>query len=194
MDTFVTYLSSRATFSPKEMQQILAASTLLRLHRKDLLLRQGEVCRGYAFVNKGCFRLYRIGGDGAEHILRFAIENWWMSDMESVDLRQPSKCTIEALEDSEVLFWTKEDMGALTQKIPALGVVCDQLKLRNQHVNEQRIFAALSYTAEEKYHEFITTYPDLFNRVPLHMVASYLGITRKTISRIRAKDAHPHRS
>jgi CRP-like cAMP-binding protein len=130
--------------------------------------------------------MYRAGADGALHILRFAIENWWICEMESVDLGQPSKNTIQALEASEILHWKKEDLDALCLQLPAFGALCHQLTTRNQHMNQQRIFANLSFTAEEKYQDFLTTYPEIFNRVPLHMIASYLGMTRKTISRIRA--------
>jgi len=185
MDVFTAYLKSKTPLLEKEIARIRSAATLLRIKRKEFLLKQGETCRGYAFVCKGCFRMYRPGVDGAQHILRFAIENWWICELESIDLGQPSKNAIQALEASEILFWEKDAFDALCHDLPAFGALCRQLTTRNQHVNLQRIFANLSFTAEEKYQDFLTTYPEIFNRVPLHMIASYLGMTRKTISRIR---------
>lgn len=186
MDVFTAYLESRSALSQGEIRQVRAAAARMRIKRKEFLLRQGEICRGYAFVLKGCFRVYRSGSDGAIHILRFAIENWWICEMESLDLLQPSKNNVEALEASEILFWKKQDFDTLCRQLPAFEAFCRQLSTRNQLANQQRIFASLSLTAEERYRDFLATYPEIFNRVPLHMIGSYLGITRKTISRIRA--------
>src|SRR5579871_214917 len=106
MDVFINYLKNNTSLREKEIGQIRLAATALPFHRKNTLLRAGEFCLGYAFITKGCFRIFRPTEDGKELTFRFGIENWWVSDMESIDLRQPSRNTIEALENSEVLFWT----------------------------------------------------------------------------------------
>jgi CRP-like cAMP-binding protein len=186
MDTFTAYMKSKTSLSDKAITQIRSVATPMRLKRKELYLRQGETCRGYAFVLKGCFRVYRPGKDGTLHILRFSIENWWLCEMESIELQEPAKHSIEALETSDILFWTKEDLNMLRSQLPAFDALFHQLKSRTIYANQQRIFAGLSFSAEEKYRDFLDSYPEIVNRVPLHMVASYLGITRKTISRIRA--------
>ena len=190
MDIFTDYLKSKSTLSAKEISRIRSAATPMHFRRRQQLLREGEFCRGYAFITKGCFRIFRTGEEGKEVILRFGIENWWLSDLESLDLRQPSKNTIEALETSDVLFWPTEVLDSLRQELPAFMTLLDKLKTRSFLTTQQRIIANLSLTAEQRYQDFLAAYPEVFNRVPLHMVAAYLGMTRKTISRIRAGYAH----
>ena len=186
MDTFSAYMKSKTPLTEREIAHIRSAATPMRIKRKELFLRQGEVCPGYAFVLDGCFRVYRPGSDGTEHIIRFSIENWWLCDMESIDLQQPAKNAIEALETSDILFWTTQDFHHLFSQLPAFEALIYQLRSRNHYFSQQRIFTALSYSPEEKYRDFLTSYPDIANRVPLHMIASYLGVTRKTITRVRA--------
>src|SRR5262249_32321489 len=131
MDAFTAYLKSKTSLSEKEIAQIRSAATPMRLKRKELFLRRGENCRGYAFVLKGCFRVYRPGSDGTLHIMRFSIENWWLCEMESIDLQEPAKTSIEALETSDILFWTKEDVNLLRSRLPAFEALFQQLKSRN---------------------------------------------------------------
>ena len=186
-DVFKKYLVDRASLSHKEIEVIKSASNKISLRRKQFLLQEGEVCRHYAFVMKGCLRLYRVRQDKTEHITRFAVANWWMSDTESIELQTPSKYYIEALESTDVLLWAKEDMERITEDIPKFKALRERLIARSHHTSLERIYTTISHSSEEKYEKFISTYPDIFNRVPLHMIASYLGLTRKTLSRIRAQ-------
>jgi CRP-like cAMP-binding protein len=122
--------------------------------------------------------------------MRFATENWWISDRESYTESTPSKSNIDALEDSEVLLWSKENFDNLIKTIPGLNSFFERLLAKSFNANQNRIYTHISQTAEEKYNDFIRKYPDLFARIPLHMIASYLGVTRETLSRIRIKYAH----
>lgn len=132
-----------------------------------------------AFVVSGALRLFRTDEDGAEHILRFATENWWMND------HLPAKGAIDALEDSQLLLWSKEDWEQLKSDIPTFDAVQSRLLSRNLEAHVNRLYAAISHSAEARYHEFMRALPDLYQRVPLHMIASYLGVSRETLSRIR---------
>jgi CRP-like cAMP-binding protein len=106
---------------------IEAVSVTKKLRKPQYLLQEGDVCRHNAFIAKGCLRSYRVGNDGTEHILRFAIENWWTSDRESFTTGLPSKNNIDALEDSDVVLWTKENFEILKEKIPRLRAFYENL-------------------------------------------------------------------
>lgn len=117
--------------------------------------------------------------------MRFGIESWWMTDQESYNNRTPSEYNIEALSKSTVILWTKEDWQYLLSAIPALKLFETGLQARAYEASQRRIYSLISGSAEEKYIEFQKTYPQIFNKVPLYMVASYLGMSRETLSRIR---------
>jgi CRP-like cAMP-binding protein len=189
-EAFRKYISDKANLTNKELDMIESLSVHKKLRKRQFLLQEGDVCRYMTFIARGCMRQYRIDTDGAEHITRFAIENWWMSDRESYTTGQPSKSYIDCLEDSDVIVWTKENYSELLRQIPEFHNFMEQLLNRSFIAKDNRIHAAISFTAEEKYHNFLKNFPDIFNRVPLHMIASYLGISRETLSRIRSQYAY----
>ena len=156
-----------------------------KIRKKQYLLQEGELSLHRCFVCKGCFRMFRVDDKGQEHIFQFAIENWWTGDRESLISGKGSKYNIEALEDSEILIITEEAMNELKEAVPAIKLMVQYISQNNVIATQNRIHAAISYSAEEKYLDFMKTYPDIFKRVPQQMIASYLGITRETLSRIR---------
>ncbi len=182
---FETYLTPHASLTLDELHYIRSLSIERKLRRKQFLLCEGEVCRYKAFVAKGLLRHYRVTEDGTENIIRFVAENEWTTEPESFMDKTPSKYNIEALEDTEVLLWTHENMHKLIAAIPQVKTVLDKLMLKSIGAIQNRLFMHLSYTAEEKYQDFISSFPNIFARVPLHMVASYLGVSSKTLTRIR---------
>jgi CRP-like cAMP-binding protein len=184
---FEEYLVSKATFTPAEIKRIQAVSTLKSLHKRQFLLQAGEVWAYNAFVISGCLRTYTIDAKGAEHILNFAVENWWTGDRQSLTSSQPSGYNIDAVEDSTVLLIKREDFDRLRREIPALNELVNSI-LHNSFMSSQnRIHASISYSAEEKYRDFLQKYPAFALRIPQHMVASYLGMTTETLSRVRRK-------
>jgi CRP-like cAMP-binding protein len=182
---FKTYIQEQAGLTDAEVELIYATALKRSLRRKEAILQQGDICRYKVFVVKGLLRIYRTKEDGSEYILQFSPENNWNVEPESYDKLTPSKYNIDALEPSEVLLWTKSNFVALQESIPQLKVFSQRIIADNIYLNRQRVFSTISSTAEEKYDEFIKNYPGVFARVPLHMVASYLGVTRETLSRIR---------
>lgn len=182
---FQKYISERVSLTDDEFKAIEAVSTLKKLRKKQYLLQEGDVWRFNAFITKGCVRTYRVDDEGGEHILQFSIENWWTGDRESLMSGKPSRCNIDALEDSELILIGKEDFEGLLKNIPAFQDMVTQILEKSFIASQNRIHAAISYTAEEKYMNFIKTYPDLSNRVPQSMIASFLGISPETLSRVR---------
>jgi CRP-like cAMP-binding protein len=190
-EVFERYLRGWVEISDEELQIIRAASTEKTLRKWQSLLHDGEVWKVNCFIATGCFRLYRFGKDGTDHTLRFGVENWWISDQESYNRGTPSQNNIEALAASTVIIWTKENWEELLSTIPALKLFYEKLLARSYETSQHRIYSLISGSAEEKYLEFQKTYPSVFNKVPLHMVASYLGISRETLSRIRKEFTKP---
>jgi CRP-like cAMP-binding protein len=160
-----------------------------KLRRKQYLLQGGDVGKYTAFVSKGLLRTYSIDDRGAEHILQFAMEGWWMADLYSFLTDEPSVFNMEALEDCELLLITRPSWDFLLTKIPAFERFFRILIQNNLIATQRRLIGTMSETAEEKYLKLIQTYPDCVQRVPQHMIASYLGITRETLSRIRSQIA-----
>lgn len=184
-DVLAQYLKTNALLTDDEIAQFRARSVTKNLRKRQYLLQEGDISHYNSFVAKGCMRLYHVGENGAEHILKFAIENWWIADYESYNSGTPSKNNVDALEDSALIQIRKSDFDELAKTIPNFGLFKARLDTRSFDANQQRILSNISDTAEKRYENFKNKYPDIFNRVPLHMIASYLGLTRETLSRIR---------
>ena len=185
-EAFEKYLKEKAGLDAEELNAVRAVSIERKIRKRQYLLQAGNICHYNCFVVKGCLRMYSVGEDGVEHILRFAVENWWISDRESYNDDSPSKYNIDALENCEVILIDKPDFLHLLTTIPKLKNFIDRLLARSYDAIQNRVMGAISYSTEEKYQNFITRFPDIFNRVPLHMIASYLGVSRETLSRVRS--------
>ena len=162
-----------------------------KLRKRQYLLQEGDVCRYQAFVEKGILRSYSTDEKGAEHILQFASEGWWIADLSSYLTGEPSRFHIEALEDAELLLLSRPHWEELMQKVPKLEHYFRILVQNHLVATQKRLMQSLSETAEEKYVQFTHTYPECLQRVPQHMIASYLGVTRETLSRLRKNMALP---
>ncbi|SHN10279.1 Crp/Fnr family transcriptional regulator [Chitinophaga sp. CF418] len=182
---FEAYMTSYGELTKDELKYMRSLATVKRIRRRQLLLKEGEVSRHKVFVVKGLLRTYRLKDDGSEYILRFTPENSWSVVHESYNNQIPSKYNIDALEDTDVIMWTREDFDQIMTAIPVIRAFSDRLKENNYDASQERIMMNISYTAEEKYENFITSFPEIFKRVPLHMVASYLGVSRETLTRVR---------
>lgn len=157
------------------------------LKKRDYLLRQGDICKTENFIIKGCFRVYSIDENGVEHIVMFGIESWWISDLYSFLTQAPADYFIEALEDSEILQITRENLDRLYEKVPKFERFF-RIILQNAFITQQnRIKQNLSSSAEERYLYFIERYPQMAQRVSQKQVAAYLGITPVFLSMLRRK-------
>ena len=160
-----------------------------KIKKRQYFLQEGDICKYQAFIEKGILRSYTVDEKGSEHILQFASEGWWMADLSSYLTNEPSFLNVDAIEESELLLITKSSWELTMQKIPSLEHYF-RIILQNHLVSTQkRLLQSLSETAEQKYLRFINTYPDCLSRVPQHMIASYLGIKRETLSRVRKQRA-----
>lgn len=159
------------------------------IRKKQYLLQEGEVCKYFAFILKGAMRQYYLDEKGVEHVVHLSIENWWAGDRESYVMLTPSKYYIDAWEESEVLLITYENKLKLCRQFPAFNEFLLKLDERNNISSQKRITSMISMTAEQRYKCFLESYPYFTERFPNHIIASFIGITKDTLSRIRKKSA-----
>jgi CRP-like cAMP-binding protein len=191
-EVFQRYLNSKIQLTEAEAASIRDCAIVKKIRKRQYLLQEGDVWKYDAFVTSGCVRTFSVDENGNDHIMGFAIENWWTGDRESLLSGQPSRFNIDAVEDSELVLFTHANFEKLCSEIPALNNMVNQILQRSFVASQNRIQAALSYTAEQKYLNFVEKYSDFATRIPQHMIASYLGITPETLSRIRKQASRKH--
>lgn len=178
-------IRAKVTLTSEEKETIKHYFIPKKLRKRQYLLNAGDVCQYMAFVEKGLLRLFSTDDKSHEHVIQFAMEGWWASDIASFLSGDDARYNIEALEDSELLLMTKATLEELMEKVPRMERYFRLLMQNNIVAYQRRVTSSQSDSAEEKYRKLIKAYPDIINRSPQHDVASYLGITPETLSRIR---------
>lgn len=172
--------------------EIFKSQPSISVARGTVLIRAGQKSSSAYYVEKGCLRSYLIDSRGKEHIYQFAPEDWIISDLEFFKNNGLATLTIEAIEDSEVRVINTDALYSISSMDTEV-VQTVLLKFQNRIYSLQnRVLQLLSFTAEERYQQFMKTYPDLYKRIPLKMIASYLGLTPESLSRVR-KEMHKSR-
>ena len=160
-----------------------------KLRKKQYLLQEGDVCKYIAFVEKGALRSYTVDDNGGEHIFQFALEGWVISDLYSFLTGEPATYNIEALEDSELMLISKTAQEELLTKLPKYETYTRILVTNAYIALQRRITSVISLSLEERYKNLTALYPDIIQRVPQHMIASFMGLTPETLSRVRSRMA-----
>ncbi len=171
----------------EEKYMILSIMHPKKIRKRQYLLQEGDVSKYSAFVLSGCLRCYFVDQNGFEHILQFAIEDWWITDMMSYASGKGSRLNIDALEDSEVLLLTREDQLALFERCPKFEKYFRIITENGMISNQQRLLDNLSLPAIERYKNFVQKYPLFMQRIPQTQIAAYLGITPEFLSKIRSQ-------
>lgn len=184
-DIFQKYMDSKIVLSQEQSDWIRSLSRVKKIRKYQYLLQEGDICRHHAFVTKGCLRSYSVDGDGMEHIVKFAVENWWVADRDSLMSGEPAKLNIDAVEDSEAVLLTRQHFDLICQQIPAFNNMVNDLLQSAYNALQNRVLAIVSLSASEKYEYFLQRYSDLALRIPQGMIASYLGMAPETLSRAR---------
>jgi CRP-like cAMP-binding protein len=186
-ESLIKYINSHLSTPLTDSQAELVRNSYVpkKIRKRQYLLREGQVCKYAAFIVKGAMRQYSVDDKGAEHIIRLCIENWWAIDRESFVMLTPSIYNIDAWEDTEVLLITRADSMSLLDHIPILTQWARKLDENHAFSAQRRLNASISLTAEKRYAELANYYPEFLQRFPQHIIASYLGITKETLSRIR---------
>ncbi|HXB09050.1 MAG TPA: Crp/Fnr family transcriptional regulator [Puia sp.] len=186
-DTLFQYIEARSGLRLTEEEQTMIEAKFhpKRLRRKQYFLQEGDVCKQIAFIVRGAARMYSIDEKGHEHIVRFGLETWWLGDHESFNLLTPSRFHIEMLEDTDLLVITTMHAHELRDQVKGFDLTIKSMDKQLAIAAQKRIHAAISMTAEERYEDLVNTYPQFLQRFPQNMVASYLGISPETLSRMR---------
>lgn len=171
----------------EEKYMILSIMHPKKIRKRQYLLQEGDNSKYSAFVLSGCLRCYFVDQNGFEHILQFAIEDWWITDMMSFASGKTSRLNIDALEDSEVLLLTREDQLALFERCPKFEKYFRTITENGMISNQQRLLDNLSLPATERYKNFVQKYPLFTQRIPQTQIAAYLGITPEFLSKIRSQ-------
>ena len=156
------------------------------LKKREFLLREGEVCKHFAFIVKGATRQYTVDAKGYTHILNLCIEDWWASDRESFNKSTPTIYNIDAWEKTDLLLLPKaNNYYDRVNAIPAFNEMRIRLDDNHYMASQKRLLSSMNQPAEDRYEELQRSYPEFLRRFPQHIIASYLGITKETLSRIR---------
>lgn len=179
------YLQEKAGVSEEELTRLAPHWIRKGVKKGEFLLREGEICEHTFFVEKGLLRFYSIDEQGKEHIVQFAPENWFLSDRSSVFFHAPSTYFIDAVEDSTVVFLNQNFLCEVSEKTGSFARYNEIILHRHILQLQNRVRLLIGASAEERYLDFIRLYPDLTLRVPQWMIASYLGVTPESLSRVR---------
>lgn len=180
-------VGKHVAINKKEAAYFTSLLTIRNIARHERILAEGKSCRHIFFVNKGAFRSFCTDTKGNEHIVMFAIDDWWITDMHGFALEKAALVSIEAIEDSQVLQLEKSDLEKLYLRVPAFERFF-RIMMQNAYVREQlRVTQSLTLDATARYHSFVARYPQFMRRIPLKMVASYLGVTPQFLSVARRR-------
>ncbi len=181
LDYFKRYIS----FSEEELNIFFKYLTAETYSKKEFLLNEGAICNSQFFIISGLIRVFKIDEKGNEKIIHFGIENWWVTNMESFILKEPSKVYIQALEDTTVLKINKEDLEQAYKTIPklerAFRIITERMFIAIERKNEH--YAKMG--SKERYEDFVAQLQSFSQRVPQYMIASYLDITPEYLSELR---------
>ncbi len=183
----LTHLRNYISLHEAEEKILLSYLNFQSIKKKEHLLTEGNICNANHFILKGCLRMYNNTDEGTEQIVQFAIDNWWITDYNSLDLQKPSIFNIQAIENSEIAFLKKDIQEELFKKLPQLERYFRIILQRAFAASIMRIQYIFNQSGEERYRHFNSAFPDFIQRVPQYMLASYLGFTPEFLSKIRGK-------
>lgn len=186
-EVFFQKFNEKVALSVGEQELVKQYLIPKKLRKKQYLLQEGDVCKHVAFVEKGVLKSYTVDDTGTERIIQFALEGWTIADLYSFLTGEPATYNIDALEDAELLLISKTSHEELLQKLPKYETYI-RLQITNAYIAlQKRLTSIISLPLEERYKSFLTQYPNIVQRVPQHMIASYMGLTPETLSRMRKK-------
>jgi len=184
---FLDYIKQYIELTPEEESLLLSRVRIKKYLKNQFVVQNGDVCRYENFVLSGCLKTFYIDNEGQEHIVMFAIENWWTADLGSFVTQSPADLNVQCLENSELVQVHYNDLQQLYIDIPKLERFF-RIIIQKAFVSAQkRIINNFSLPAMDRYLQFREQYPQIEQRVPQYMIASYLGITKEFLSKIRSQ-------
>ena len=183
---FLNYIKNFVDLNEKEITFLRSYTNYKKYFKGQYIVQQGEVCKHTNFIISGCTENFYMDQKGQEHIVTFAIENWWSSDISSFITQKPSDFNVKCLEDTEVIQFTCQNQDEIFKNIPKMETLFRKLLEKALVSSQKRIVNNFSLSAKDQYIYFKNQYPNIEQRVPQYMVASYLGITKEFLSKIKA--------
>jgi CRP-like cAMP-binding protein len=188
---FKAYLQTKVAITDEQFERISSKLKVQHFEKNEIVLSAGDISKHGFFVLSGLLRSYSIDSKGKTHIIQFAPEQWWLSDRNGM-FNEPSEFFIDAIEPTQVVIVTTNFINDAALHVPCMNDLNQRMLNNSIRFMQKRINMLLSATAEERYLNFIKLYPNLTLRVPQWMIASYLGITPESLSRVRKDLAHKH--
>ena len=184
---FIDLFVGTLKFTEEEFELMLSHFRLELLPRGSFYLKAGNTSKQKAYINKGCTRTFTVDEKEREHIMFFSFEDWWIADFESYYTQQPAKQYIQAMEDCELLCIPKYDLDKLEDHIPKLKALFEEKRQKMIFATMTNLNEVKSLTPEERYLNLVKKHPHIFQRIPLHYIASYLDIEPPSLSRLRSR-------
>lgn len=185
-DTLIKYIQQHSVTPLTENDVALIKQLFIhkKLRKRQFLLQEDDICKYMGFIIKGALRQYTVDDKGTEHIVGLQIENWWTGDRESYFKNTPSIYNIDAWEETDILLLPRAGLDSMNSICTFLEM---RIKLDENYAvaSQKRLLLSMSQNAEYRYEQLIHSYPEFLQRFPQHIIASYLGITKETLSRIR---------
>jgi CRP-like cAMP-binding protein len=187
-DTFqaiLNHIDSIVTLTAEEKEHFKTFFLEKKFRKKQYLAQQGEPCRHLIFVTEGALKAYTTDEKGNNTIMQFAIEGWWITENNSFFTGCPSIYNIDAVENAHVLLLTRENYEKMLLEIPKMERYWRVIMEKRMIAMQRRITILLTYSLEDNYKRLLEVYPYISARFPQHLIASYLGTTAETLSRLR---------
>jgi CRP-like cAMP-binding protein len=186
-DALIKNLRRYAPVSDDDAATIQNLFTHRKFRKRQFISQEGDIVRYESYVVQGLTRTYEVDQKGKEHVIQFGPEDWWIGDLYSFLTETPSGYAIDCLEDTEILQVSRPDLERLYVQVPTMER-CFRIMIQNAFIAAtQRVSANLTRSAGQRYEDFLSRYPHIGQRVPDHQIASYLGITPQSLSRIRTR-------
>jgi CRP-like cAMP-binding protein len=186
MELLINNIRRYISLSDEEAKEIMSFFELNKVSKKIMLLEKGDESDFTLFVSSGCLKMYSLDEDGVKHIIQFASEDWWISDLYSFLTGNPSEYYIESVKDTSYLKLTKEQREIMLEKHPKMErffrIMCEYNIIHSR----KRIVDLMQTPAKERYEKFCKMYPTIVNDVPLKHIASYIGVTPEFFSKLRS--------
>jgi len=186
-DLFFKKFNEKASLTQEEQAFIKQHLTPKKLRKKQYLLQEGDVCKSICVVEKGALKAYVLDETGVERITAFALEGWTMGDLYSFVKQEPATLNIDALEDCELVLISKTAHDELLQKMPKYETYFRILMTDAYMALQKRTTHMITLPLEKRYKALLEIYPEIVQRVPQHMIASYMGLSKETLSRVRGR-------
>ncbi len=187
---FLKYINKYVNLTPEEETLLLSKIVLRRYLKNQYIVQQNDVCRSANYILSGCTKTFYVDSEGQEHVVMFSIEDWWTSDLGSFITQTPADFNVQCLENTQLVQFTYENLEELYVEIPKLERLFRKIIERAFVASQKRIIRNFSLDAKERYQIFKSAYPKIDQRVPQYMIASYLGITKEFLSKIKSQLIH----